>query len=120
MTTYDFVQLSLYACGGKIQGRTKLQKTVYFLGLMTGHLDKLGYQAHYYGPYSAEVAEAISTLEGIGFASSTIASVGTVDPQGFEIRRSDYTLTEEVLVPPNGRPRFCRILLKASRTASNC
>ncbi len=95
MTTYDFVQLSLYACGGKIQGRTKLQKTVYFLGLMTGHLDKLGYQAHYYGPYSAEVAEAISTLEGIGFASSTIASVGTVDPQGFEIRRSDYTLTEE-------------------------
>ena len=95
MTPYDFVQLTLYASGGKIQGRTKLQKTVYFLGLMTGYLDELGYQAHYYGPYSAEVAEAVSTLEGIGFASSTVASVGTIDPQGFEIRRSDYTLTEE-------------------------
>lgn len=95
MTPYDFVQLTLLACGGKIQGRTKLQKTVYFLGQITGHLDLLEYQAHYYGPYSPEVAEAISTLEGIGFASSTIASVGNVDPQGFEIRRSDYILTEE-------------------------
>jgi uncharacterized protein YwgA len=95
MTPYDFIQLTLHASGGKIQGRTKLQKTVYFLSLMTGHLDVLGYQAHYYGPYSAEVAEAVSTLEGIGFASSTVSSVGSVDPQGFEIRRSDYTLTEE-------------------------
>ncbi len=95
MTPYDFVQLALHAAGGKIQGRTKLQKTIYFLGLITGNLDDLGYQAHYYGPYSAEVAEAVSTLEGIGFASSTVASVGSLDPQGFEIRRSDYALTEE-------------------------
>lgn len=95
MTPYDFVQLTLHAAGGKIQGRTRLQKTVYFLGLLTDHLDELGYQAHHYGPYSADVAEAMSTLEGIGFASSTVASVGSVDPQGFEIRRTDYSLTEE-------------------------
>ncbi|MBX9625615.1 MAG: hypothetical protein K2X82_17550 [Gemmataceae bacterium] len=95
MTPYDFVQLALHAAGGKIQGRTKLQKTVYFLGLVTGHLDDLGYQAHHYGPYSADVADAVSTLEAIGFASSAVASVGSVDPQGFEIRRTDYALTEE-------------------------
>ena len=95
MTPYDFVQLTLHAAGGKIQGRTRLQKTVYFLGLLTGHLDDLGYQAHHYGPYSADVAEALSTLEGIGFASSTVASMGNVDTQGFEIRRTDYNLTEE-------------------------
>ena len=95
MTPYDFVQLTLHAAGGKIQGRTRLQKTVYFLGLLTDHLDELGYQAHYYGPYSADVAEAVSTLEAIGFASSTVASGGSVDPQGFEIRRTDYSLTDE-------------------------
>ena len=95
MTPYDFVQLTLHAAGGKIQGRTRLQKTVYFLGLLTDHLDELGYQAHHYGPYSADVAEAVSTLEGIGFASSTTASMGSFDPQGFEIRRTDYSLTDE-------------------------
>ena len=35
MTPYDFVQLTLYAAGGKIRGKTRLQKTVYFLGLLT-------------------------------------------------------------------------------------
>jgi len=95
MTAYDFVQITLYVAGGPIKGRTRLQKTVYFLGLLTDRLETLGYQAHHYGPYSADVAEAVSTLEGIGFASSTIASVGSYDPQGFEIRRTDYSLTDE-------------------------
>ncbi len=95
MTPYDFVQLTMHAAGGKIQGRTRLQKTVYFLGLLTKQLDELGYQAHHYGPYSADVAEAMSTLEGIGFASSTVGSMGGFDPQGFEIKRTDYSLTEE-------------------------
>ena len=85
----------MLAIDGEIRGRTKLQKTVYFLGLLTGKLEALGYQAHYYGPYSSEVAEAVSTLEAIGFASSSVASVGAFDPQGFEIRRTDYRLTEE-------------------------
>jgi uncharacterized protein YwgA len=95
MKTYDFVHLSLLAVGGEIKGKTKLQKTVYFLGLMTGQLDRLGYNAHYYGPYSGEVAESVSTLEGVGFISSSVASVGSVDLQGFEVRRTDYHLTEE-------------------------
>ena len=95
MTPYDFVQLALLACGGKIEGRSKLQKSLYFLGLLTGLIDELDYQPHLYGPHSFEVAKALSTLEGIGFITSTVGSVGSVDPQGFEIRRSDYTLTEE-------------------------
>lgn len=95
MTPYDFVQLALLACGGEIKGSTKLQKTMYFLGLLTGFIDDLDYQPHLYGPHSFEVADAISTLQGIGFASSSVGSMGSVDPQGFEIRRFDYHLTEE-------------------------
>jgi uncharacterized protein YwgA len=55
MDAKEFVQLSMLAMGSEIQGKTKLQKTVYFLGLMTGCLDDLGYRAHFYGPYSDEV-----------------------------------------------------------------
>lgn len=50
MDANDFVLLALHAMGGEIRGKTKLQKTVYFLGLMTGHLDDLGYRTTSTGP----------------------------------------------------------------------
>ncbi len=66
MDSKDFVLLAMLAMGGEIQGKTKFQKTVYFLGLMTGCIDDLGYRAHFYGPYSDEVADAIGWLRTIG------------------------------------------------------
>ncbi len=95
MDTKEFVQLSLLAMGSEIQGKTKLQKSVYFLGLMTGCLDELGYRAHFYGPYSDEVADAIGWLSTIGAINQTSAGVGTVDNSGFEIRRYDFRLNEQ-------------------------
>lgn len=95
MDTRDIVQLSLLAMGSEIQGKTKLQKTVYFLGLMAGCLDKLGYRGHFYGPYSDEVADAIGWLSTIGAVNQTSAFVGAVDNDGFEIRRYDLRLNEQ-------------------------
>jgi uncharacterized protein YwgA len=93
MTTYDFVHLVLHASGGKIEGRTKLQKIVYFVGTMTGMADDLGYRAHFYGPYSGEVAGAVNDLRGLGFLEQRTSSAGATDPKGFEVTRYDYELT---------------------------
>ena len=95
MDATDFVLLALHTVGGEIQGKTKLQKTVYFLGLMTGHLDDLGYRAHYYGPYSDDVADAVSRLRSVGFVDQSTAGCGTVGKSGFEVCRYDYALTED-------------------------
>jgi uncharacterized protein YwgA len=95
MNTYDFVHLTLAAMGGEIRGRTKLQKTVYFLGVITNSLDELGYRAHFYGPYSAEVGDAIDQLKSLGFVDQNVASAGSVDSAGFEVARYDYKLSEQ-------------------------
>lgn len=95
MDARTFVQLGLLALGGKVQGKTKLQKSMYFLGLMTGCLDDLGYRAHYYGPYSEDIAEAMDWLRIIGAVDQSSSGVGTVDPSGFEIRRYDYRLNSK-------------------------
>lgn len=95
MDSKDFVLLAMLAMGGEIQGKTKFQKTVYFLGLMTGCIDDLGYRAHFYGPYSDEVADAIGWLSTIGAVNLTSSSGGTVDRSGFEVRRYDYRFNEE-------------------------
>ncbi|MCI0358431.1 MAG: hypothetical protein L0211_08110 [Planctomycetaceae bacterium] len=95
MKTYDFVHLVLYAAGGRIEGRTKLQKFVYFAGVLTEMHEDLGYRAHYYGPYSPKVTAAVEELRGLGFLEQRKAGGGHVDPRGFEFARYDYALTPD-------------------------
>ena len=95
MSTYDFVQLALLALSEEIRGRTKLQKTIYFLGILTGNIDELGYRAHYYGPYSDSVAAAVNRLKSRGFVQECSLHTGAVNEDGFEIARHDFALTDE-------------------------
>jgi uncharacterized protein YwgA len=95
MNPYDFVHLSILAVGDEIKGRTKLQKTIYFLGVLTGRLPELGYRAHYYGPYSDAVANSINRLKSLGFLTENTIGAGAVGRGGFEIARHDFKLTEE-------------------------
>ncbi len=95
MDPTDFVLLALHAMGGKIAGKTQLQKTVYFLGVLTGHLDDLAYRAHYYGPYSDDVADAVNRLRSVGFVDQQVAGCGTVNKFGFEVCRYDYKLNDD-------------------------
>ncbi len=94
MDTYDFVQLAFLAVGGEIQGKTKIQKTVYFLGILTGEIGNLGYGPHFYGPYSSEVAGAVGQLHALGFLDRQIVQTGVTDPQGFEVKRYDFSFTK--------------------------
>jgi uncharacterized protein YwgA len=95
MDADDFVQLVLLAMDGEIKGKTKLQKTVYFASEKAGCKDELGYHAHFYGPFSSEVADAAERLHLLGLAGKTETPIGGVDRQGFEATRHDYRLTEE-------------------------
>ena len=95
MDARDFVPMVLLAMNGEIHGKTKLQKTVFFLGLLTENLEDLGYRAHFYGPYSEAVADAVGWLKTIGAVEQSSASVGSIDESGFEIRRFDFRLNPQ-------------------------
>lgn len=94
MTPIDFIHIALLALGGEVQGKTALQKKIYFLGVLTDMLDELGYRPHFYGPYSDDVAQAIQELKTIGYVEQEIRSTGMADAAGFERCRYDYRLTE--------------------------
>jgi uncharacterized protein YwgA len=95
MSPYDFVHLSLLAVGDEIRGRTKLQKTIYFLGVLAKTLPELGYRPHFYGPYSDAVASSVNRLKSLGFVTENSVGAGVVGSSGFEIARHDFRLTEE-------------------------
>jgi uncharacterized protein YwgA len=87
----DVVLLAYKAFGGTIRGKTLLQKRVYFLSVFLR--TDLGYEAHYYGPYSEGVAASNAELKSLGFLAESATGWG-VDRRGFEMARYDFTLTE--------------------------
>jgi uncharacterized protein YwgA len=95
MNPYDIVHLTLYALGGRIEGRTKLQKTIYFVGIFIDSLDDLGYRPHFYGPYSDLVTAAVARLKSLGFLTESTLGSGAIGVAGFEIARHDFQLTKE-------------------------
>lgn len=94
MEARDIILLALRAWGGRIDGKTKLQKIVYFIGVLTGQDEELGYDAHYYGPYSAMVDQALYDLTAVGLVDRRVHRKGLVGDAGFERVRYEYILTE--------------------------
>lgn len=94
MRTRDFVILGYSAFGGAMPGKTTLQKRIYFLAVMLDQVQELRYRAHYYGPYSDDVAEANSELKSLGYLRESSRSWGG-SVNGFERVRYDYELTED-------------------------
>jgi uncharacterized protein YwgA len=90
MLARDVLLLAYKAFDGEMRGKTLLQKRVYFLSVMLG-ID-LGYEAHYYGPYSEQIATVNSELKSLGYISESSSAWG-YDQRGFEMARHDFGLT---------------------------
>jgi hypothetical protein len=79
--------LALYAAGGTVEGKTTLQKWGYFASVKT-RVD-LGYEPHFYGPYSKTIARAADEL----IASDFIIERGRITQYDRVIYT--YTLTND-------------------------
>jgi len=80
MYTIDVLLLVVKEAGENgLQGRTLLQKKVYFLSELVG-ID-LGFSAHYYGPYSGLVAGNLASLVNHGFLDEVTEVFETTPPR---------------------------------------
>ena len=96
MYTIDVLLLVVKGAGENgLQGRTLLQKKVYFLSELMG-VD-LGFSAHYYGPYSGLVAGHLSSLVNHGFLNERTEVFDTTPSRNRFGERNRYTyfLTDE-------------------------
>ena len=91
MLARDILVLTYKAFDGDMRGKTLLQKRVYFLSVKLS-VD-MGYEAHYYGPYSEQVATLNSELKSLGYISESSSAWG-YNQQGFEMARYNFRLTE--------------------------
>jgi uncharacterized protein YwgA len=90
MKIYELILAMLSEFGGRLTGRTKIQKLCYFYSILKNR--GLGFRPHYYGPYSPAVENALDELEGIGLIDKKIKLLGE-NSTGFEVKRYDYEIT---------------------------
>ena len=96
MYTMDILLLVVKSAGENgLQGRTLLQKKVYFLSELM-NVD-LGFSAHYYGPYSGLVAGHLASLVNHRFLAEKTEVFDTSPPRNIfgEIHRHTYFLTDD-------------------------
>jgi uncharacterized protein YwgA len=95
--TRNIILLAIEASGRKIEGRTMLQKKLYFLAeiLKQRHDVDPGFRhnAYYYGPYSSTVASDLTKLVNYRLLRENVVDFGTFNSAGFEVRKSAYELT---------------------------
>lgn len=94
MTPDKLVLLLLDAYGGKIRGRTLLQKRAYFVGKLDPVL-QVAYRPHYYGPFSSDLEEGLLQDKARGLVEERAVPLGCLDAKGFEARRYDYALSDD-------------------------
>jgi uncharacterized protein YwgA len=90
----EFVLAVISAEGGSVEGRTLLQKLVYFTCVISGIDAGLAFDAHFYGPFSSTVESTLSRLKNADLICEQISSFGE-SANGFEIKRYDYKLTRD-------------------------
>ena len=81
----------LHASGNSISSKTKIQKEMYFLSKLLN--EDYAFRAHYYGPYSPMIEQALDELIGAGFLEVKREVYGLDYQRGFEMKRFDYHLT---------------------------
>ncbi len=93
MKANDIILLMLEAAEGTVSGKTLAHKRGYFLDKI---MDVgLNYKPHYYGPYSPKLEAAIGQCKALGFVEQKTANYGFDMQKGFELKRYDYSLTED-------------------------
>jgi uncharacterized protein YwgA len=100
LTTRDTILLVTHAAGDQVAGRTVMQKLAYFAGL--GLDTPLGHRAHFYGPFSSRVEDAVSNAVIAGELHETVERMPHWHG-GPDVLKYTYALTDE------GRERAERV-----------
>ena len=74
-----------------VQGRTLLQKRIYFLSVLAN--EDFGFRPHYYGPYSSHVSTDLSALVEADLVEESRVRYGVATGFG-EMSRYDYRLSD--------------------------
>jgi hypothetical protein len=89
----DTTLLTMRAANNKIEGRTAIQKLIYFESIFK--VVDIKYRPYYYGPYSSDLTGIIETAVALKFIKEDINVLPADIPDSIEMKKYGYTLTDD-------------------------
>lgn len=89
----DTILLTIRAANNKIEGRTAIQKLIYFEYI--SKVVDVKYRPYYYGPYSSDLTGTIETAVALKFIKEDVNMIQGEDTDSLEMKKYGYTLTED-------------------------
>ena len=74
MNVYDVIALTIHSNDMMIEGRTVMQKLIYFNSIKIPTIQIQSYAHHFYGPFSSEVATALEEMFALSYLNKIIHS----------------------------------------------
>ena len=100
MDIYDAIGMTIYSNDGVIEGRTAIQKLVYFETLKIPSLSPCIFHHHFYGPFSREVASSLEDFSAFSYVNEIVHS-GFFDSYTYEMttKGKKYALKKKEKFP---------------------
>lgn len=74
MNVYDVAAMTIHSNGDMIEGRTAMQKLIYFNSVKIPSINMRPYTHHFYGPFSREVATALEEMSALSYLNEVSRS----------------------------------------------
>ena len=97
---YDVIGMTIHTNGGVIEGRTAIQKLIYFETLKIPSLSPCIYHHHFYGPFSRDVASSLEDFTAFSYVNE-IAHSGFYNSYTYEMteKGNRYALKKKEQFP---------------------
>ena len=74
MNVYDVIALTIHSNNDIIEGRTAIQKLIYFVSNMVSGIEIKPYRHYFYGPFSREIASALEEMSACSYLNEIVRS----------------------------------------------
>ena len=74
MNTYEVMALTLHSNGNSVNGRTAIQKLVYFISQKVPGVKINSYRHYFYGPFSTDVASTLGEMSAFSYLNEIVHS----------------------------------------------
>ena len=115
MNVYDTITLTIYSNDGIINGRTTIQKLIYFNSIKISNVDIQTYTHYFYGPFSSEVAIALEKMVILSYVNE-ISYSGFYDTYKYQLTEKGKQYAKRLLLEyPQEFKKISDIVIKCKK-----
>jgi len=96
LDVYDTIALTIHSNNDIIDGRTTIQKLIYFNSIIIPTINISGYKHYFYGPFNRDVASSLEEMSAFSFINEIVKS-GFYESYTYELTEKGKLYTSKLI-----------------------